>query len=157
MPIRLLLVSFLSLFTAQFVLADSENLRTKHYNLRDGIAIKGYDPVAYFSGNATKGKKEYAVTNKGVTYYFSSEQNVKTFQANPNAYEPQYGGWCAYAFAINKGKVGINPKSYKIIDGKLYLFYHKTLGGNTLKAWNKADDHAQISIADKTWKKELTQ
>src|SRR4051812_40820817 len=72
--------------------------RTKQYNLDEGLAIQGYDPVAYFTeGKAVKGSKSNAVFHEGVTYYFSSAANKEAFKKNPAKYEPQYGGWCAYA------------------------------------------------------------
>ena len=67
-------------------------IRKKHFNLVDGVAIEGYDPVAYFTRNkAVKGKKELAVYNQGATYYFSSAENKELFKKNPAQYEPQYG------------------------------------------------------------------
>lgn len=134
--------------------ADTEAQRTNHYNHKKGIAIKGYDPVAYFSGEAKKGDSKFKHTTKGITYHFSSASNLAKFKKKPTSYEPQYGGWCAYAFAKDQGKVSINPKSYKVVNGKLYLFYN-AIGGNTLKSWNKSADAPQISAADKVWKKTI--
>ena len=85
-------------------------------------------------------------------YLFNSEKNKKTFIANPKKYEPAYGGWCASAMSSDKPhKVGINPETYKIIDGKIYLFYNK-LGINTLNSWNKGDETEKIKSANKNWK-----
>src|SRR5580698_6272584 len=70
----------------------------KQANLQNGLALKGYDPVSYFSAQkAVKGDSKFAITEKGVTYYFSSRQNMEEFKKNPPKFEPQYGGRCAFA------------------------------------------------------------
>jgi len=122
-------------------------------NLEKGLALKGYDAVAYFSGKALKGSSSHAIKYNHATYFFSSAQNLNTFKANPKSYVPQYGGYCAYALALDKGKVDINPKKFKIVKGKLYLFYSSKLWGDTLKKWNNSPDAPQIKIADRIWKK----
>src|SRR5882672_2704822 len=105
---------------------DASALRKKQFNLDDGIAISGYDPVAYFKqGKAVKGKKEFAIYAEGVTYYLSSAENKEEFKKNSSKYEPQYGGWCAYAMGSDGTKVDVDPETFKIIDGKLFLFYNK--------------------------------
>ena len=71
-----------------------------------------------------------------MTYNFSSQANKDLFLKNPASYEPQYGGWCAYAMGYSGEKVEINPETFKILDGKLYLFYNAFFN-NTLKSWNK--------------------
>lgn len=145
-----LLLSFLfglMLIPAAF---SQESLRKKHFNLEDGIAIQGYDPVAYFTANkAIKGKKEFALYHQGATYYFSSAANKDLFKANPSKYEPQYGGWCAYAMGAKGEKVNVDPETFKIMNGKLYLFYNKFFN-NTLKDWNK-DEKNLCMKADANW------
>lgn len=145
-----ILFLFTVLLSTLTIQAESEAQRIEHYNIKSKLAIQGYDPVAYFSNKATKGSNKYSYTNKSVTYYFSTAANLETFKASPAKYEPQYGGWCAYAFSIGKEKVKINPKSFKIINGKLYLYYN-AIGGNTLKKWNEKDDSSQIKVANKIW------
>lgn len=132
---------------------DPSELRKKQFNLEDGIAIQGYDPVAYFTaGKAVKGKKEIGtVFFQGVNYRFSSAENKETFKKNPAAYEPQYGGWCAYAMGNDGSKVDIDPETFKIIGGKLYLFYNR-LFNNTLKSWNK-NEASLKQHADANWQK----
>lgn len=126
--------------------------RQQEYNLEKGLAIQGYDPVAYFTNNkAIKGKKELAANFEGVIYYFSSAANKDAFVKNPRKYEPQYGGWCAYAMGATGEKVEIDPETFKILDGKLYLFYH-TWSNNTLPKWNK-DEVKLKANADKVWMK----
>ena len=121
-------------------LAYSQNQTLKRsLNLNDaGVAIKGYDPVSYFGGTANEGSKEFSTSSEGAIYYFSSSANRDTFKANPGKYTPQYGGWCAYAMGESGEKVKIDPETFKILDGKLYLFYN-FWGNNTLDDWNKAE------------------
>lgn len=123
--------------------------RIKHFNLENGIAIQGYDPVAYFNNKALKGDKKYSANYMGVYYYFSSESNKNYFLKNPSKYEPQYGGWCAFAMGDYGKKVEIDPETFKIIDGRLYLFYNAYFN-NTLKSWNK-DEKNLNARADKNW------
>ena len=126
--------------------------RTKQFNLESTLAIQGYDPVSYFKLNkAIKGKKELSYLFDGVTYHFATKENKDDFQKLPQKYEPQYGGWCAYAMGSSGDKVEINPETFKIIDGKLYLFYNAFFN-NTLKSWNK-DEKNLKSKADSNWKK----
>ncbi|THU30385.1 YHS domain-containing protein [Niastella caeni] len=132
--------------------AQETALRVKHFNLHDRVAIQGYDPVAYFKQNkAEKGSKDLAVFYQGATYYFSSAANKDEFKKNPALYEPQYGGWCAYAMGSKGEKVSINPSTFKITNGKLYLFYNK-LFNNTLTDWNK-EEAGLRSKADDNWTK----
>ncbi len=140
------------LLLAEFIFAQSPALRQKQYNLEKGLALSGYDPVSYFQKKPTKGSKTYVVYYEGVTYQFSSAANAEIFKKNPAAYEPQYGGWCAYAMGAAHGeKVEINPETYKIINGKLYLFYNK-LFNNTLSDWNKDEVNLKAK-ADKNWQR----
>ena len=85
----------------------------------------------------------------GVVYYFSNGANKDLFVKDYKKYEPQYGGWCAYAMGATNDKVVIDPKTFKIVNGKLYLFYHSWVN-NTLNKWNK--DEANLKAkADKNW------
>jgi YHS domain-containing protein len=120
--------------------AQNTPTRQQQYNLSDKqLALEGYDPVAYFTaGKATKGSASLAVVHEGVRYHFASEQNKNLFKANPAKYEPQYGGWCAYAMGATGEKVSIDPETFKITNGKLYLFYHSWTN-NTLPKWNKEE------------------
>jgi YHS domain-containing protein len=126
--------------------------RQIQYNLENGLALKGYDPVTYFSADKPiRGDKQFAVADRGVTYYFSTEANKDEFKKNPSRYEPQYGGWCAYAMGKNGSKVEVDPATFKIIDGKLFLFYNQFFN-HTLKSWNKDEDRLHRS-ADINWQK----
>jgi YHS domain-containing protein len=131
--------------------AQQASPRIKQFNLENGVAIQGYDPVAYFSGKAVKGNKDMAVYYQGATYYFSSVANKEAFKKNPSYYEPQYGGWCAYAMGSKGEKVSVNPETFKVTGGKLYLFYNKFFN-NTLTEWNKNEAGLKPK-ADANWKK----
>jgi YHS domain-containing protein len=130
----------------------AQNNRAAQFNLDKKVALQGYDPVAYFvQKKAIKGKKELATTYEGVIYYFSSVANKETFAKNPAGYEPQYGGWCAYAMGSTGEKVEIDPETFKVVDGKLYVFYNAYFN-NTLKSWNKDETNLKRK-ADANWKK----
>ena len=132
--------------------AQTNITRLKEFNLENKVALQGYDPVSYFKQNkAVKGKKEISTTYQGVTYNFFSQDDKDLFIKSPVSYEPQYGGWCAYAMGANAEKVEIDPSTFKIIDNKLYLFYNAFFN-NTLKSWNK--DQVNLNKkADLNWKK----
>ncbi len=146
---KLLLLLVIITFASKISSAQSA-LRNKHFNIEKGIAIKGYDPIAYFTQQkAVKGNKQLSVVVDGITYQFSSQANKELFSKDPKKFEPQYGGWCAYAMGATSEKVEIDPETFKVINGKLYLFYH-TWTNNTLPKWN-ADEANLKSKADKTW------
>lgn len=149
---KIFFTAILALTTAVGVAQDVTQIRKSQFNLDNGIAISGYDPVAYFrQGKAVKGKQQFAVFAQGVTYYFASNENKEDFKKDPSRYEPQYGGWCAYAMGKDGTKVEVDPETFKIIDGKLFLYYNR-LFNNTLKSWNK--DEANLKAkADVNWKK----
>ena len=134
---------------------DDAALRSKHFNLDKGVALSGYDAVAYMKQDkAVKGTKDFAATYNGVTYYFASAADRDEFNKNPVMYEPQYGGWCAYAMGKKGEKVSIDPGTFKIVNGKLYLFYNKYFN-NTLVNWNK-DEVNLKTRADANWQKLLS-
>jgi YHS domain-containing protein len=149
---RLVLLALIGLLASQTAHSQPDQ-RKKHFNLaKSGLAIQGYDPVAYISQNkAVEGSKANSVVHEGVIYYFSSAENKNAFIANPRKYEPQYGGWCAYAMGANAEKVSVDPETFKVVDGKLFLFYNKFFT-NTLVSWNK-DESNLHTRADANWKK----
>jgi YHS domain-containing protein len=125
--------------------------RIKQFNLGNNhLAINGYDPVAYFvDEKAIAGNKSIKADYNGVIYYFVSEKHKNLFTANPTKYEPEYGGWCAYAMGAKGEKVEVDPETFKVVNGKLYLFYNRFFN-NTLKTWNK--DEANLKKkADNNW------
>ncbi len=127
------------------------NIRKTQFNIdKKAIAVSGYDVVSYFAlGKAVKGSNSYAVAAEGVLYYFSTLANKDIFLKDWKKYEPQYGGWCAYAMGSSGEKVEVDPETFKIKDGKLYLFYHSWVN-NTLTKWNK-DENNLNTKADKNW------
>jgi len=137
--------------------AQDQGTREKHYNLdKDLLALQGYDPVAYLEDSkATKGSATYIKVYKGVTYRFATEHHRSIFEKNPERFEPAYGGWCAYAMAHGGEKVKINPKAFKVIDDKTYLFYKSRIFGDTLEKWNEAPDAEQLTAAQAGWNKQL--
>lgn len=145
-----LFISGLMLFS---LMAQGQDVatRTTNYNVKKTIALEGYDPVSYFSNKPLEGKSEIKYTYKGVTYLFANAANLNTFKSDPDKYEPAYGGWCAYAMGESGEKVKIDPETFKIVEGKLYLFYN-FWGNNTLTDWNK-DEKKLKSKADQNWKK----
>ena len=104
-----------------------------------GVAIMGYDPVAYFTdGKAVKGSEEFSYEWVGTPWHFASKEHKEMFMSEPAKYAPQYGGYCAGEVAINGSvTVNVDPEAFKIIDGKLYLVYDE--GNASTFAANASD------------------
>lgn len=127
-------------------------LDISHFNHKDGIALEQHDAVEYFNSNkAVKGLKNISVKVGDVSFYFINNKNKLLFEKETLKYLPQYGGWCAYAMGIDGDKVAVDPNTFKIVDGKLYLFYNKFFN-NTLKSWNK-NEKVLMKNADLNWEK----
>lgn len=127
-----------------------EASRRRNFNVENGVAMREFDPVSYFKNSRPlKGNSKFYANYKGITYYFANAENVEEFKKSPDKYEPAYGGWCAYTVAANGERVKINPVTYKIIDGKLHLFYNFN-GDNRLLKWNKDEKKFQAA-ANKNW------
>lgn len=131
----------------------SVETRKRQYNLdQSGLALSGYDPVTYFTKQkAVEGKKDIALLIEGITYRFANTQDRDLFKASPSKYEPQYGGWCAFAMGDNGKKVSVDPETFKLVNGKLYLFYNKFFN-NTKKSWDKNESNLKTK-ADANWNK----
>ena len=112
----------------------------------DDGAIRGYDAVAYFTmGEPTRGSDQFTTSWQGATYKFASAANLALFKEEPEAYAPQYGGYCAYA--VSKGATaGTVPEAWTIVDGKLYLNYSLAVQ----QRWRK-DVPGHIRAADRNW------
>ena len=134
----ILLITFSTTFLAQ------------QYNLKKGYVAEGYDVVSYFSHTAEKGDKAHTAEFEGVKFKFVSKQNLETFKSSPKKYVPAYGGFCAYALGTKAEKVSINPETFEIRAGKLYLFYN-SWGINTFKIWQEEGAHQLKLKADKNW------
>ncbi len=123
---------------------------------KNKIANGGYDVVAYFKQNkALKGDEKIETMFNKAKYYFSTQENKVLFIENPTKFLPQCDGFCAYGVSEKNAKVSINPETFKIINGKLYLFYNDTFLGsrtNTLLDWNKTEAN-QLAKIDVNWLK----
>ena len=110
------------------------------------LAIRGADPVAYFTeGAAVPGVPDYEYEWNGATWRFSSADNLATFMADPEAYAPQYGGYCAKA--MSEGNLAsVDPRAWKIVDGKLYLNYSQEVQAQWFE-----DIPGNIAKADAFW------
>jgi len=118
---------------------------------RDRAAIRGYDPVAYFTENKpVKGSKQFSLTHNGAKWLFSSKENLEKFKENAEKYTPQYGGYCAYAVSTGS-TASIKPEFFTIYDDKLYLNYSKSVHNK----WSKSKDD-YIQEADANWPKILS-
>lgn len=151
-----ILVLIIMLFAiGQSLPAQTAAQRQGQFNLgKNKLAVQGYDVLGYFNeGKAYKGKSDFQHTFNGVTYWFANAAHRDQFALHPDWYEPQYGGWCAYAMGATGEKVTIDPGTFKIQNGKLLLFYNAFLN-NTLTTWNKDPQNLQ-NQADANWGKFL--
>lgn len=112
----------------------------------DGIAIKGFDAVAYFAvENAVKGDPRYEYVWNGAKWLFSNPENLQKFRENPEAFAPKFGGYCSYA--VSKGYTADgDPNAWKIVDGKLYLNYSPEVK----EMWEK-DEQQNIEKGEGHW------
>lgn len=134
---------------------ESPSRNVKEWNLsKGGLAIDGYDPVAYFTeggGAAKAGDPKITTTYNGATYRFATEANRTAFLKDPGKYEPAHGGWCSWAMREGD-KVEIDPKSFIVKNDRLFLFYKGWLGDTRAK-WLKGDHTTEANEADTHWKK----
>lgn len=129
-----------TLFVSAFAAGVDVNATTT------GLALRGYDPVAYFTtGAPTAGDFQITATHNGATYRFASEENKALFVADPEAYAPAYGGYCAFGTAMGF-KFDGDPHLWRIVDNKLYL----NLAPGIQKRW-EADRANLIVSADDKW------
>lgn len=111
-----------------------------------GLALQGYDPVAYFKAGApTRGDARFTARHEGATYRFATVENLRAFKANPSAYTPQFGGFCAMGVALEKKLEG-DPTVWKIVDGKLYLNVNRDVS----VAWNR-NLQENLRTAEESW------
>jgi YHS domain-containing protein len=111
-----------------------------------GVAIQGYDPVAFFTDNKpVKGKEEFPARHNGALYYFASKEHRDLFKADPAKYEPAFGGYCAYGVSRNK-LVEIDVQAFQIVDGRLLLQYSKGVRDD----FNK-DTKGSLGKAEANW------
>lgn len=111
-----------------------------------GLALQGYDPVAYFTqGKPTKGNWKITASYNDATYRFASEEHKEKFLANPGAYLPQYGGYCAFGAAMGF-KFDGDPNYWKVVDNKLYL----NISQDVQQRW-QGDTAQYIPLANEKW------
>lgn len=116
------------------------------FNAYSGVAIKGYDPISFFTGVPREGSEEFQTVWKNITWKFTSLKNMNAFRINPEKYAPQFGAYCS--FAVTTGYTAtIDPLSYLIKDGKLYLF-----NGPDMKLSFMIDVEESIKTAEKRWR-----
>jgi len=144
------------MIVALMVIIGANNVTAQSVNADENkLANKGYDVVNYFTTNTAKqGSIEYSTTHGGATYYFVNAENLKTFKADTSRYLPQYDGYCAFAVAKMNKKVPVNPETFRIDDGKLYLFYNDFWEGkpfNTIVPWLNNESEMQ-KLAETNWK-----
>jgi YHS domain-containing protein len=115
------------------------------YFEKDGAAIRGYDPVAYFKdGKPVKGRAEHRFEYQGSTFHFASKAHRDAFAAEPERYAPQYGGYCA--FGMSGGYKAVIDPAFTVREGKLYLNYNR----DVQKQWS-ADIPGHVGKADRNW------
>lgn len=136
---------YVVLFGALLFASGALAQKAEVYSDRGG-AIRGYDPVAYFTaGRPLRGSPHFSQQWRGATWYFANAENRDAFAATPEKFAPQYGGYCAYGVANNYA-VSIDPAAWSIVEGKLYLNY--SLG--VRNDWSK-DIPGHIRKADANW------
>jgi len=116
-----------------------------HTNWRDNVAANGMDVVSFFSGKPQPGKLEFSTLYKGADWFFFSQANKDLFLTNPEQFEPQYGGYCAWAVAKGKLAEG-NPEYWAVEDGRLYFNYNARIQ----RRWDKKRV-SFIEKADQKW------
>jgi hypothetical protein len=149
--VKLTLLSILvAVVPATWVLAEGSHkaIATDPF----GVAIKGYDTVAYFTeGRAIKGKKEFEFSWRDAHWHFVSAAHRDMFAANPERYAPKFGGFCANG--MSKGKMAAaDPEAWTIVDGKLYMKFNKAVRDR----W-RPDKAVRIKKAEKNWDKIIKQ
>ncbi len=124
----------------------AETQAIRYFSDENNIVIRGTDPVAYFTqGAPVAGSAEFTYTWNSATWQFASAENRDLFAANPDAYAPQYGGFCAWA--VSQGYTApIDPNAWKIVDGKLYLNYSQ----GVQRRWER-DIPGNITKANANW------
>jgi YHS domain-containing protein len=111
-----------------------------------GLALKGYDPVAYFTQNRpVKGSAEFSLRHDGATYRFVSASHRALFASDPGKYLPQYGGYCAHGVALGR-KADIDPAAFTVVDGRLYLNFDADID----RIWRR-DMAGFVTAADSRW------
>jgi YHS domain-containing protein len=140
-------LKFLAAALVGLVLATSASAGSDIFTNKKGVAIRGYDPVAYFTqSDAVKGNKSITAEHNGAKYQFSSDEHKALFVASPEKYLPAYGGYCAFGVAMAVQKFPTDPKAWTIVDGTLYL----NLNPKVKKRWS-TDIPGFINGSENNW------
>jgi len=150
MSIRRSAARFVAVVLLLVAAAPAVAISPVNKSLLGGVAIEGYDPVAYFTeSRPVEGHKQWSHEWNGATWRFASAANRDLFAKEPENYAPQYGGYCAWAVA-NGYTAGIEPEAWAVRDGKLYLNYNLEIRARWM-----ADIPGHVSRADANWPKLL--
>ena len=140
---------------AQGPASNHSNPHLYHNLIGDSIGVSAYDPVSYFpegGGKPQKGLIRLSFPYRDVTYRFASQENLERFKKDPEKYLPAYGGWCAWAMGELGKRVDVDPESYEIRDGRLYLFY-RDRELDTRALWQKNPEGLRRK-ADANWQRD---
>jgi YHS domain-containing protein len=154
MPLRMISTACAALVLAMLVAPSVRADSVSDVNTMGGIALHGFDPVAYFiQDKAVLGKPQLTTIYHGVTYEFASKEDQTAFQANPEKYVPQFGGFCAFATSVGV-KADADPHEFAVSDGKLYVnnneqaqkLFRQDVAGNIEKANHNWQDVAKLPM-----------
>ena len=141
---RVVLVVTAAAFASSAPVSAGTAINTGYFG---GVAIEGYDPVAYFTeSRPVKGSDAFAYDWLGATWYFANAEHRELFTTQPVRYAPQYGGHCALGTAFGETTANIDPEAWSIVDGKLYLQYSQ----GAREGWEQ-DRAKRIAAADQKW------
>ncbi len=146
----LLALGLLPIATPNPALAESTHSATKSAVMQENIVLDGYSVVSYLDNHrAEKGSPNYSFEYDGQTYLFTSMDQRKAFQENPQKYLPAFGGYCAYGVAKNL-KFPVNPKTFKVVGGRTFLFLNNE-EVNTYDLWNQENEKQLTRAANTNW------
>lgn len=144
--LRLFLIAVILL--AVLGITNAQYFEGKPFNNTDGngVILNGYDPVAFFTDNRpVKGDPNFQFKYNDAIYYFASQEHLNLFTGNPEKYQPQFGGWCAYAVSL--GRIApIDVNTFSIVNGRLVIQHNQ----RAVNGWNK-DVQGNLQLADKYW------
>jgi YHS domain-containing protein len=141
---------FAVLLTAQLGLA--QGFKANHNTDDSKIALLGYSPVSYLDlGIAQKGVRDHKATYDGLAYYFTTKDQKNTFEANPQKYLPQYGGYCAFGVSVG-AKFRADPNKFVVKDGKYFLYLYD-LEVDAQQLWLAGNHEKLVAKADGNWEK----
>ena len=141
---------FLAMIAAMFAMFAAapiaDAISAPPVSAENGVAIKGYDPVAFFTiGKPQEGRAEHSFVYEGATWRFASAENLAAFKSDPARFAPQFGGYCAWAVSQHYLAPG-DPNYWKVVDGKLYL----NANARAKELW-EADQVAAIKSGHANW------